>query len=52
MVIQTEQNFSCFMYTQMKLARPISNNAADLSRVFLGHQAFQDCPESQHLIQV
>lgn len=43
------------MYTEMNLARIISNIVADLSRVFLGHQALQDClvfQESQHLIQV
>jgi len=47
--------FSCSMYIQMNLARVSSNNASDLSRVFLGQQALQDClvfRESQHPIQM
>lgn len=42
------------MDIQMNLARVVSNNTADLSRVFLGHQALQDClvfQESQHPMQ-
>lgn len=55
MNLNSRVSFSSSMYIQTNLTRAIPNNAADLSRVFLGRQVLQDSQvfqEGQHPIQV